>query len=234
MSRMVARLIWMASTLALIGTVISFAQHPYSLPSPGAMTTYTASDKSMVLSHPDNWKPQAFDLHSTTSRITFEPAKASWFEVNADLKGSLMADINRSTNAQLDTTGMPPELAKQLGTLDGGVKKKTPLESAHETEGAELQTVFTGFQEGPITKTHLAGLEALSNEVTFQKRGVWGARYLTGTRMTALANDRRITLLYYCPKEFSGSLTPTFKKMADSLRLGQDEQPGTVGRTGGR
>jgi hypothetical protein len=234
MSRMLARLIWIASTLGLIGTVVAFAQHPYSLPSPGAMASYTASDRSLTLSHPDNWKPHTLDMHATLSRITFEPAKASWFEVNSDLKGSLMADINRSSSAPIDTTNMPPDLAKQLGALEGGAKKKSPLESAHESAGVSLEKSFDAFQEGAITKLHIAGLEALSTEVTFQKRGLWGARHMTGARLTALANDRRITILYYCPKEFSDVLTPTFKKMADSIRLGQEGQPETMGRTGGR
>src|SRR5579872_2240785 len=158
MSRIVSRLIWVPSTVALIGTVIAFAQKPYTLPAPEAMTAYTTSDKSLTLSRPGNWPTHSTSLHDTNAQVIVEPARGVWFEISSDLKGSLMADMSRAPGAPIDTSSLPPGLASQLPD----VKQKTPLEKVHEMEGATLEKLFDGYQEGATKKTQLAGLEALT------------------------------------------------------------------------
>lgn len=218
-SRALCRVVWIPSALALVGTVSAFAVMPHPVPAPGDLMTFTSNDKTLSVSHPENWKSQSMSIGGNSAEVTYRPTKNVMVRFGTDLQGSLMADISRSTNAMPDTSNLPPELANQLGA--GMTKRKTPLESVHEMDMAILAKEFEGYQEGKTTPTRLAGLEALQTDFTYQMSDLFTKRQVVGKRFTALSNDRRVTALYYMPKESEAKLLPVIQKMIRSLKIGQ-------------
>ncbi len=213
------RLVWIPSGLALIGSVAAFALKPHTVPAPAEMITFVSSDKTLSVGHPANWQSQSIAAGGNMVEVTYHPLKNAEIRFSTDLEGSLMADISRSTSAMPDTSNMPPELAQQLG---GAMeKRKTPLETMHEA-GARLPgKTLDSYREEKTSKVQLAGLEALCTDFTCQASDIFSKRELIGKRFTALSNDRRVTVLYYIPRDAEEKLGPTIREMIKSLRIGQ-------------
>lgn len=214
--RIVYRVIWVSSLVMLCGAVFAFGRVPTSAPTPGPLIDFTTGDKALSIKHPDNWKPGTLELHDVATSIKFEPAKNFYFKVKADLAGSLMADIAKSTGAQLDSLG------SSLGVPSGGEHRKSPLEQMHEMQGEEYANGgdFDSYTEGATKKTTIAGNEAMLTEFTYKESGTWGKVGMVGLRGTAISNDRRITVLCYCPASAKNEFWPIFGQMIASVQLG--------------
>src|SRR5690348_5592111 len=96
--RILYRIMWVPSLLILAGMVVAFAMQPATFPTPDALTPYTTSDKSIAIEHPGNWKAHTLSMQGISSEVRFDPAPHVRFRVVADLAGSLLADIDRSTS----------------------------------------------------------------------------------------------------------------------------------------
>jgi hypothetical protein len=221
-SRTLCRIVWVPSGIALVSAVAAFALKPQAPPPPGGLMTFTSSDKTLVVSHPANWMSQSMSIGGTSVEVTYRPTRDVMVRFGTDLQGSLMADISRATGSMGgsgDAGGLPPELTNQLGMRQE--RRKTPLETVHETQQAMLAKELEQYQEGATTHTQLAGMEALATDFSCQTTSLFTKRPLVGRRFTALSNDRRVTAIYYLPKESEANLGPTIQKMVKSLRISQ-------------
>jgi hypothetical protein len=107
-----------------------------------------------------------------------------------------------------------PGIGEQLAA-----KQKTPLESIHELQAKELKETYGEFQDGATAKGKVGGLEALITDFTFQERGVWGNREMAGKRVSALASERRLTVVCHYPKEAQEQMSPVIAQILGSLQM---------------
>src|SRR5436190_2236021 len=98
--RIVYRLIYITSALAILGMTVGFSVLPAALPLPSAMKHYVSGDRSIGIKHPGNWKTHERASHAVETELEYKPAQHARFTVNVDLQGSLMADIMKSTSAE--------------------------------------------------------------------------------------------------------------------------------------
>jgi len=184
------------------------------------MVTFTSNDKTLSVRHPSNWQSLSMASGGNMVEVVYKPVKNSEIRFSTDLEGSLLADISRSANnAMPDTSSLPPELSQKLGVPQE--KRKTPLETLHESEAKAMGKMLEKYEEGKTTKTQLAGLEAIETDFTCKASDIFTKKDLVGKRLTALSNDRRINVMYYVPKESEEKLMPTIRDMIKSLHIGQ-------------
>ncbi|HZT41999.1 MAG TPA: hypothetical protein VFA07_07405 [Chthonomonadaceae bacterium] len=218
-NRAVYRAIWVTSTIALIVLIVLFSRQTMAVPKPDKMATYVTDDKVVRVQHPSNWKGHAISANAVATTVWFQPAPTARFRVMVDLKGSLLADISKSSG------GM--ELPTNLPGMDQGngqqPSSQSPLEKVHAMQGEEMQSspLYPQFQDGTTAPAQIAGLDALATDYTYQQPGLWGSTPIVGKRFTALSGDRRITVVYECAKDTQAELAPVFTKMLDSLQIGQ-------------
>ena len=211
MSRMVYRVVWVPSLLAIIGMTIAFGKAPAQVPQPGQLVQWEAGDKSFSISRPDNWRPQSMGAAGTSMEVWFEPANFVYFGAKSDLAGSLMADISRGPSfggGGEDGEGPPvPQLSQ--------------TEKLHMGAAETLPEKYKGYEEGATTKGSINGKEAVMTEFTFKKKGLWGDRPMSGKRVTMLSSERRLTMFCYCPDNLRDQLFPVFDQMINSFAEGQ-------------
>src|SRR5262245_27007817 len=120
MPRILSRIIWIPSCIAVIAMVFMFARQPLAIPAPTEMTAFTSDDKVITVKHPGNWKAHSNSIHGNTTEVWFDPVRNATFAVTADLAGSLVADIAKSGNAQM--SGL-------LDNVPGGSQVKEKMKS---------------------------------------------------------------------------------------------------------
>ncbi|MCS6863074.1 MAG: hypothetical protein NZT92_22440 [Abditibacteriales bacterium] len=209
--RVLYRVIWVPSVMVLAGLIVFFAQQPTALPTPAPPTTFTTSDKTITVSHPGNWQPLEGSMHAVKTKVKFEPTKNVRVVIETDLAGSLIGDISKASSNMLSNL---PGIGQQLAA-----KQKTPLETVHELQAKELKESYEGFQDGATTKAKVAGLEALVTDFTFQERGVWGRREMAGKRVSALASERRLSIVCHYSKDAQEQMAPVIAQMLSSLQV---------------
>lgn len=218
-SSLVYRIIWVPSLIALIVMVVLFGSQPYKMPPPTAMKTFVTGDKTIVVSHPGNWEGHDASVHDVMTKVHFDPTQNVHLVIVTDLQNSLMADMNRASNNAMSS------LSDSMGQQPGGGQEpppppmKTPLERAHEDQAARLGKSYVEFQDGPTTQTQVSNVDALISDFTFQGKGLFGSQEMAGKRVSALAGDRYLSVVFTCPKESMAELAPTFTKILESLQV---------------
>ncbi len=215
-NRVLSRIVWVPSLIAILVMTFLFARHPQAIAEPSQMVSFTTDDKTITVDHPSNWRAHSNSQHDVMTEVWFLPANNSELHVSTDFAGSLMGDIARSSNNMMDNLGSMLGNGQQIE-----VKKKSPLEQLHESYAGVMEKEFDDYQEGTTEKTTVSGMEALATSFTFKKPSIWGSREMVGKRFTALPNDRRVKITYYCQKDMQGKLEPTFQKMLATLRITQ-------------
>ncbi len=213
--RVLSRIVWIVSLLAILGMTFLFITQPPSMPKLDPMTAYVSADKSLALQYPGNWKPHEASSHAVAGSLFFDPNANTHFAVDTSLAGSLMGDVVKSSNASLGSLpGMPPEVADKL---------KSPLETMHESSlktMAKSKTRYSEFEQGATQKIRVGDQEALSTDFTFKRGAVWGKKEMFGTYVTVLAPDREVRVTATCSKELQQTMKPIFEQMIASMRLG--------------
>ncbi len=209
------RMVWVPSAILLTVLTGLYSRPSTAKPEIGPMTAYTTEDKSLTVSHPENWKPHESGANAVLTRVRFTPTETVRVTVTTDLTGSLFADIQKSS-----TDSQNPLAAMGMGTPD---KQKSPLENVHEMQGKQMaeDPSYGEFQDGNTQKLQVAGTEALMTDFTYKKTGLFGMTEMVGERVTALAGERRLTFVAVCPKQMGTELAQVFQKMLESLRVGQ-------------
>ena len=219
--RILYRAIWLPSLLGIIGMTLAFGTAPAKVPTPGALTTWEAGDKSFSISRPDNWRPQSMGAAGTSMEVWFEPANYVYLGAKSDLAGSLFADISRgpAIGGIGEGTGEIGEGLEQIRREP----QKSPTEKLHLSAAESLPEKYKDYEEGPTTKGTIDGKEAIMTEFTFKKKGLWGDRPMAGKRVTMLSNERRMTVFSYCPENLKAELFPVFDQMINSFKEGQGQ-----------
>lgn len=214
--RLVYRAIWIPSLLALIGSLVVLAKPPLSLAAPGPATTFTTSDKSITVSHPDNWEPHEMLASGTATTLEFRPSVDVKIHIATDLQNSLLADLAKSPSG----TPALPGMEGMSGAGGTATAQKSPLETVHA-----MQPKLTGmdkwddYQEDKTTPMPISGQEALVTEFTYKKSGMLGSREMWGERATALLSERALTVRITCPKEFAARYRKTLDSLLASIQV---------------
>ncbi|HLV81508.1 MAG TPA: hypothetical protein VKT32_14575 [Chthonomonadaceae bacterium] len=220
-SRVLYRAIWVPSALALLALTVLFSRQTTALPTPGKLAPYVSGDQVIHIAHPANWKPDASSNHGVETIVSFAPARGVLFSVTTDLQGSLMADISKATGGVDLPSNLP---GMDLGGGNGPPPAaQSPLEKLHALQGRNVGSAkeFLHFQDGTTAPAQVAGLEALATDFTCELPGLWSPTPMVGKRFTALSGDRRVSVIYACPKDRQAELTPIFTQMLQTLQIGQ-------------
>jgi hypothetical protein len=192
-----------------------FASQPAAIPVPGVMKHYTASDRSISIDHPSNWKPHLHSSHAIETEIDFRPARNVFMDINVNLAGSLMADVLKSMDTQSSAIA---------DMVPGGEKVRppelSPIVHFHAAQSAHLKnlvTEFPGFEDGETTKMQIRAREALATSCRWTSPGLFGSRPMVGRRVTMLSGDHQVSIVYGCPKEMEKAVMPAFDRMLKSL-----------------
>lgn len=245
--RLIYRIIWMPSALACVVLLMLFIVHPLADAAPGAMKEYTTSDKSLQVLHPENWEATETGAHGVSSGVKFVGGPLTLIRFSTDLAGSLVADIARANNSQMDSlagmsgqpgmnsqSGMSDQsgMGGQSGTSDSSesgtgsapvVAQKSPLQKLHDMKGKELQEdpQMPDYQDGDTQSRQIAGAEALITDFTYTEHSPLGNQPMVGKRATALLGYRRLLIFAHCPKQSEKQVIPLFDQMIDSLKASQ-------------
>ncbi len=181
--------------LAAIGiALVAGCSEPVS--APASFTPYQAKDQAFRTQQPAGWEMAQSGAQGTGySSVKFTKGNAS-IKVSADLVGSLIGDI-----------------AKNLG--GGGAAGEEDEELAavakvHEFGARQMQDELGGYTEQKPQKFQTPFGDSRRSEFTAST--TFGGK-LRGYRVTALSNDRRISIVAYCPEGDWATLKPTFEKI---------------------
>ena len=222
--QIVARMVWIVSLVALIGSLAAFMK-PAGPPSTAAtFVRYTGPDGVISIEHPDNWKPIPSDSHGISSTVKFSPDDESQFTVTADLTTSLLADLGSQSGSMAELSaalngagrGLPANLRSTI--ID---RRKSPGEVAHDIQKASVEKKYTGYSEKPAVKMKIMDMDALSTDFTCTTKDFFSKDNRTGTRITAMMQDKSISVIYVCKENAVSELNPVFKKMVGTITIGQ-------------
>lgn len=215
-NRALYRLIWIPSGIAILGMSAFFASQPAAVPLPGTMKSFVSIDNYIHLKRPGNWRAMQLSSHAIDSSIEFEPARNTHMRISSDLQGSLMSDIAKSADNTLSSI---PGIGSDILA-----KQKTPLERLHDMQAKDLKKnkrEYEMFQDGTTKDLQVGGYPSKITDFTYEAPGVFGVIPMTGKRITTLAGERRVSILYSCPKESKKLIMPVFDEMRDSMKFGE-------------
>ena len=76
-------------------------------------------------------------------------------------------------------------------------------------------------EEQPAVKLTVSGHEALASDFKAISASLFSKGVQVGRRITVLPPDKLLTIYYVCPEKQAADLEPTYKKMVESVKLGQ-------------
>lgn len=215
--RVLYRVLWVPSLIALLGMTTLFAAQPETAPAAAAMKRYTNADRTLRIDHPGNWKARAQSSHAVENMIEFEPARFARMSIHEDLQGSLMVDILKSQDTQATSIA---------GMIPGGEAvvdhRMAPIQVLHNMQATDMKQdkgEYPGFVDADSRKAQIAGREAIITTCTWTSPGLVGSRLMIGRRVTLLSGDHHVSVIYGCPKEMEPAILPVFDKMLDSLEV---------------
>lgn len=217
------RTIWIPSAIVFLALLLIFANQPLAVPIPGPLVRYTSSDKNISLMKPSNWKATSRSSQAVISEVTFVPAQNVNYKISADLSGSLMADLAKPiapTENSFPDGVVPEGMRDQSGAGPPPRPQKSALRTMHELDKRIYTKLYHEYEEGETKQTSIAGLEAMESGFTYKVSSTFSTREISGVRITLLTSDRRVSILYSCPKVMKLVLFPVFDQMTQSLQLG--------------
>lgn len=170
---------------------------------PASYTHFAAEDRSFQCDQPAGWESTSAGGHGVASGVLFKKGPAK-IDITADLQGSLMGDIARSSNNMLG--GLAPGLAG---------KTRPPVETLHEMGKKELAESIKDYQEQPMQQIQGRMGDARMSEYT-GGGGIFSPK-VHGLRVTMLGGERRITVICQCPESDWQTLHPAFTRVIGSL-----------------
>lgn len=210
-------LMGMGLVLVIIGVIvfIIIGQKPQQATEITKFIPYTAPDKAFACVLPDGWKRVESAGGGIQSGVKAEAGRAR-INVNADLAGSLMADISKAQDAQMSNiAGMIP------GNAQGNVPaRKSPVEKAHIAFKNKMESVWEDYEEKGSKPMQSAFGEAWISEWTGKKKELLGSEPRHGLRVTMLSGERQVTVVCYCAEDDWKTLVPAFSKVIKSLAPG--------------
>lgn len=214
--RLVYRLVYVPSLIALVGLVAAFAHPTHSHSAPVGMKTYEAADHAFSIARPADWHTLSSNQNGTGSKVRIQRDANSEVVVTCDLSGSLMLDLSRNGNP------LGANFPGMEGSGGGAfAAQKTPLESAHEFGAAHLKGEFQHYVEQPAKPSVVGGHEALVSAFTAQTADMLNSHAVVGKRITVLAGNRPVTFDAFCPKGEENDFYPTVDAMLKTLSVSE-------------
>ncbi|GAB4461685.1 MAG: hypothetical protein OHK0029_27370 [Armatimonadaceae bacterium] len=207
----------MGIAVAVIGiiVVLIIGQKPQQTEAPAKLVPYTAPDKAFACILPESRKRTESAGGGIQSGVRADAGR-SRIKVSADLSGSLMADIAKAQDAQVQNmTDMLPQ-----GMQPPPTQRKSPVEKMHIAFRKNMEESWDEYAEVGSSQFQSAFGESHVTEWTGKKKSLIGAGDTHGLRVTMLSGERRITVLCYCSESDWKALRPTFSKVIKSIAPG--------------
>ena len=195
------------------GIVFWKLSNPERVSAPTAFTVFKAGDQSFQCEYPQGWQTAAAEAGAIASGALFQKASAK-IDITADLAGSLMGDIARSSNQSM--AGLADMIPGGAAAIQG--KLKPPVQTLHEGGLKEIKEKFSGYAEQPAKAFQSKMGEARFSEFTADAGFLAGK--LRGYRVTILGGDRRVTVLCHCSEQDWPNLQASFQRVVNSLGPG--------------
>lgn len=181
---------------------------------PKKMVQYMAPDKSFQCQMPEGWRREERSSGGVGSTIRAESGGAR-ISIISSLSGSLMADIAKSGDAQMQNmTSMMP------GSNGVAAGPRPPIEKLHLRHADQMTEKWDDFEDKPMNALPLPLGECRVSEWSGVKMDAVGAGKTIGLRANILNGERLITVLCYCPAADWKTMVPVFSKVIRSMAPG--------------
>jgi hypothetical protein len=211
------------------GAYVVAASQPERLKPVTSYAQFTAQSKAFACDYPTGWKVGAAEPQGIDSYAHFKKGTGV-ISVDADLQGSLQADIMRSSQQQMDNAGGDfaggsgggvPDLSGVPGAshlMGGGANdRRPPVERLHEARKEAFEEDRKDYQEQAATVIQSALGEGRLSPYTY--KGDWGGK-IKGVRVTILSNDKLVQFHAECQEPDFNMMKPAFDHVLQSLRPG--------------
>ncbi|MDX1934159.1 MAG: hypothetical protein SFU56_16280 [Capsulimonadales bacterium] len=189
---------------------------PEPIPAPKAFQDFVSPDRTFAGKGPDGWKKSEAGVQGgMQSSVVFEQGTAQ-VSLTADLQGSLMADIGRANNAQVENVaGMLPE------GMQASLPKTIPvIDKLHLAAKNSLAKKYQNYEEKPSQMLRCGMGEGRVSEFTAEKADGIFKYKVHGYRATVLSGERRLVGVLRCAETDWASLSPGFGQILSSLTAG--------------
>lgn len=212
------------------GAYVMVAMQPAKVTAPTAYSPFSANDKAFRCEYPQGWKSRQGQPQGIESWAEFRSGSAR-IDINANLQGSLMADVMRAQQTAGDGSGefggggmgggMPavPGM-EQLpgGGALGPQDRRPPVERLHEAEKEGMEDEYEEYQELPAQPFRSTFGEARLSEFSYKGEG-WSGR-MKGYRATILGGEKLMTVKCVSTERDWGLLKPAFQRTLNSIAPG--------------
>lgn len=184
---------------------------------PKKFSAYVAPDKSFACQLPakeEGWKRVEQVSPGTLATLRTEKGRAK-ISILSDLAGSLMADIARSGDSQMEgISGMMPGNMQPSGP-------RPPVEKLHLHHIEVMQNKWDDYDESEMKAVQTPLGDCRVSEWSGKKANSAGAELTRGLRATILSGERRISVLCYCPDKEFKVLVKSFSQVIRSMKPGE-------------
>lgn len=210
------------------GAYVYAAMQPEPVAAPKSFARFQAADKAFQCEYPEGWKSRQGQPQGIASWAEFKKGSAR-IDINADLQGSLVADIMRSQQAVAGGGefggggmggGMGVPGVDQLpgGAALGANDRRPPIERLHEAGKEALAEELEEYQEQAPQKFTSAYGEARLSEYTYKGDGWKGM--IHGYRATVLGGEKLLTVRCESTERDWALLKPAFQKTLNTIAPG--------------
>lgn len=182
--------------LFVLATAVGLAGCSQAVPAPKSYKDFSAKDGTFSCSAPADWDVEGGDGTRTEYSMTKFTKGAAEIRVEADLAGSLHADM-----------------AKAAGDRFGD--SEPPVARVHPMKIRSLEEEFTNYKEREAKAFQSKGLGEGRKAIFIADGGMVGKIY--GYHATLLTGDKRLTILCTCPATNWKVLRPAFDKVLASV-----------------
>jgi hypothetical protein len=182
---------------------------------PKKFIPYVAPDKSFACKMPEGWKRVETVAAGTAASVRAEQGYAK-ISIFSDLAGSLMADIARAGDAQMENlTGMMP------GNAPPVTGPRPPVEKLHLQYVDIMERKWDEFEDSEMKPIQVPLGECRVSEWSGKKANSPGSTKMRGLRATILSGERRIVVLTYCTDKEYKVLVNSFSQIIRSMKPGE-------------
>lgn len=192
--------------LILAGIAVGCAE---PVAAPKSYAKWTPNDSVFHIEYPEGWNAEG---NAKDGRQWAEFSKGNcMITCQTDVSSSLIGDIAESAMSIGGVGGeveaIDPKLAEELA----------PVAQVHDLKMKEPPPEFKNYKEEDAQTFRSQLGDGRKSEF---KASVGLGRKVKGYRVTALTNDRGITIFCYCPEKDWKKMQPAFDHVLESLSLG--------------
>jgi len=228
-------LAWQLTALCVVtllgGGAFAFAGlQPERAKAPTSFAAFVTEDKSFACDAPEGWKRRTGSSQAIRTFAVFTSGQAE-IDIDADLQGSLHADILRSSQQMGGGSvgGLGDEFGGGMGgggeipgagALGGpqGDARKPPIQILHEAGRGEMAEEHAGYEETEGQPIQSALGEGRTSDFTY--KGDFFSKTMKGRRLTILAGDKLVKVVCEAPQRDWEKLKPAFDRVVASLKPG--------------